>query len=461
MSSHLRVAVEGCGHGELHTIYSSVRLAAQAKGWDGVDLVIIGGDFQACRNNHDMNWLAVPPKYRAIHDFHEYYSGKRVAPYLTIFIGGNHEASNYLQELFYGGWVAPNIYYMGAANVLNVSGVRIAGLSGIWKGYDYRKPHYNISSVRSEDMKQLFHQREIDVRRLMLLRTQIDVGLSHDWPRGVESLGDLNSLLKRKKHFRDDIDKNQLGSPAGRYLLDRLKPCFWFSAHLHTKYAAIIEHQEQAVSSEQRPPTPSNPDEIDIDDEDQPTPALNLDQLDSGHDGTTNTARSMEADGVPEEAVSTPSFPKHTPITNRRTYFLALDKCLPRHDFLQLLEIPRSCSVPDTETIQLYYDPEWLAITRVFAADVEHQNLQKVGHQKAPEDRGREHYERLIDKERKWVDEELVSKGKLAVPSNFAIVAPIYDKNIRAKNQHDKPSLQPSPQTDSFCRMLGIRSPLE
>ena len=42
-----------------------------------------------------------------------YYSGEKKAPYLTVFIGGNHEASNYLQELPYGGWVAPNIYYMG------------------------------------------------------------------------------------------------------------------------------------------------------------------------------------------------------------------------------------------------------------------------------------------------------------------------------------------------------------
>jgi len=42
-----------------------------------------------------------------------YYSGEKVAPVLTVFIGGNHEASNYLQELPYGGWVAPKIYYMG------------------------------------------------------------------------------------------------------------------------------------------------------------------------------------------------------------------------------------------------------------------------------------------------------------------------------------------------------------
>lgn len=42
-----------------------------------------------------------------------YYSGEKKAPVLTIFIGGNHEASNHLQELPYGGWVAPNIYFLG------------------------------------------------------------------------------------------------------------------------------------------------------------------------------------------------------------------------------------------------------------------------------------------------------------------------------------------------------------
>lgn len=52
-----------------------------------------------------------------------YYSGEKTAPILTIFIGGNHEASNYLQELSYGGWVAPNIYYMGYASVINIAGL--------------------------------------------------------------------------------------------------------------------------------------------------------------------------------------------------------------------------------------------------------------------------------------------------------------------------------------------------
>lgn len=56
---------------------------------------------------------------------------------LTLFIGGNHEASGFLQELPYGGWVAPNIYYMGHASVVQYAGLRIGGLSGIYKYNDF------------------------------------------------------------------------------------------------------------------------------------------------------------------------------------------------------------------------------------------------------------------------------------------------------------------------------------
>ena len=42
-------------------------------------------------------------KFKEIGSFWKYYSGQEKAPLLTIFIGGNHEASNFLQELPYGG----------------------------------------------------------------------------------------------------------------------------------------------------------------------------------------------------------------------------------------------------------------------------------------------------------------------------------------------------------------------
>ena len=53
-------------------------------------------------------------------------------------VGGNHEAANHLWELYYGGWVAKNIFYMGHAGVINFGGTRIGGLSGIYNGKHYR-----------------------------------------------------------------------------------------------------------------------------------------------------------------------------------------------------------------------------------------------------------------------------------------------------------------------------------
>lgn len=86
-----------------------------------VDLLLICGDFQAVRNEDDLACMACPAKYRHMNTFYKYYSGEKIAPVLTVFIGGNHEASNYLQELPFGGLVAPKIYYMGYAGSYFVS----------------------------------------------------------------------------------------------------------------------------------------------------------------------------------------------------------------------------------------------------------------------------------------------------------------------------------------------------
>lgn len=244
----LRIAVEGCGHGTLDSIYASTEKASKERGWHGVDLLIICGDFQACRNQQDLNMTAMPERFRKMADFHQYYYGQKTAPYLTIFVGGNHEASNHLFELYYGGWVAPNIYYMGAANVLRFGPLKIAAMSGIWKGADYRKPHFERLPYNEGTMRSIYHVRELDVRKLLSYRSQIDIGISHDWPQGIEWHGDHRRLFTQRSKWAEDAKTGKLGNKAATMVMDRLRPPYWFSGHMHWKYTAVKKYSKEALT---------------------------------------------------------------------------------------------------------------------------------------------------------------------------------------------------------------------
>ncbi len=222
--------------------------------------------------------MSCPVKYREIGDFHAYYSGTTKAPYLTIFIGGNHEASSHLWELYYGGWVAPNIYYMGAANVICLGGVRIAGMSGIWKGYNYNKPHYERLPYSQDDIKSIYHVREIDIRKLLQLRTQVDICISHDWPRAIENHGNAAALFRIKPDFEQESRDGTLGNQAATYVMDRLRPRYWFSAHMHCKFASTRTYDDATTPKETAvPPTVVN--DRKVDESNNVVVSLNADEI--------------------------------------------------------------------------------------------------------------------------------------------------------------------------------------
>ncbi|OAA43762.1 lariat debranching enzyme [Metarhizium rileyi] len=474
----VRIAVEGCGHGTLNAIYAAVAKSCKVRGWDGVDMLIIGGDFQSVRNAADLSIMSCPVKYRHLGDFPEYYAGTRTAPYLTIFVGGNHEASSHLWELFYGGWVAPNIYYMGAANVLRFGPVRIAGMSGIWKGFDYRKSHHERLPFSGDDVKSFYHVREIDVRKLLLLRTQVDIGVSHDWPRYIENHGDAAWLFRKKPDFLRDSQDGRLGSTAAEYVMNRLRPPYWFSAHMHIKFAALKKYQDDppdaspagVIEDKAAEPRPEvNPDEIDLDIDDdenssgQPTAATDVPESEQAN--ANQVSEDLRAQLPPSFAKPqprekrTPGQPVPPGITNKEVRFLALDKCLPGRHFLQLCNITPHDSadlktyppLPSRPRYHLQYDPEWLAITRVF-----HNNV-TIGDKSAqpPPDLGEEHYLPLIEAERAWVEENIVSKGRLAVPENFVVTAPPHVAGT-PEIVDEQPEEYTNPQTTAFCQLLKL-----
>lgn len=178
--------------------------------------------------------------------------GLRSAPVMTIFIGGNHEASNYLHSLYYGGFVAPNIYFLGFAGSIWYGGIRIAGLSGIYNSQHYRLGHFEKPPYDQDMIRSIYHIRELEIYRLAHLcnsASPIDVFLSHDWPQGIWDFGDKQQLFRMKRFLKEDIDNGKLGGPPLMQLLHILKPDFWCAAHFHVKFAALVPHKLSVVAA--------------------------------------------------------------------------------------------------------------------------------------------------------------------------------------------------------------------
>lgn len=236
----INIAFVGCTHGELDTIYSTIANIERSRGIR-VELLLCCGDFEAVRNAFDLSCLAGPSKYHHYKDFYKYYNGEVAAPILTIFVGGNHEAANHLRELYYGGWAAPNIYFLGYSGVVNYGGLRIGGFSGIYKRYDFFKGHYEVPPYSGDTVRSAFHVREYELYKLSLLRKPLDVILSHDWP-DVTSYGDVEKLCAGHPHWKEEIEKGELGCHLYTKLLKSLKPSYWLSGHMHCRFDATVQH---------------------------------------------------------------------------------------------------------------------------------------------------------------------------------------------------------------------------
>ena len=283
---------------------------------------------------------------------------------------------------FYGGWVAPNIYYLGSSNNLTYKSISLAGLSGIYKRYHYNQGHHERLPYTEDTKRSIYHIREFEVHKLSLI-TSPTVFMSHDWPTGIHKYGDAEGLLRRKRHFRDDIERGELGSWPAEMLLRRLKPWYWFSAHLHVKFAAFVDHddlgeggsgqdssgQVSGLGDSGHVDAEDDEGEIvleDSDDEDQEKPVSPGKRTLSHSAASESSSKRLKQSSESDLNQSTEVIPQKedTPKTGRTTRFLALDKCLPHRDFLQILDIDPDPTVPYSD--HLSYSPEWLAITRTF-----------------------------------------------------------------------------------------------
>jgi hypothetical protein len=67
----LRIAVQGCAHGELDAIYSTIAEMERTQRRK-IDLLLCCGDFQSVRFKSDLECMAVPVKFRKLGTFYRY-----------------------------------------------------------------------------------------------------------------------------------------------------------------------------------------------------------------------------------------------------------------------------------------------------------------------------------------------------------------------------------------------------
>ena len=159
------------------------------------------------------------------------------------------------KELPFGGWLCTNIYYLGHCGVVDITDnlgkvvLSVGGLSGIYKPRDYLRGRFERPPYNDNAMRSVYHVRNIDNLRLKSMPPEsIDVMLSHDWPRGITDYGNVKQLLRFKKHFQEDIERNELGSQPAMEILETLLPTYWFAGHLHCKFAAIYKEKTKFLA---------------------------------------------------------------------------------------------------------------------------------------------------------------------------------------------------------------------
>jgi lariat debranching enzyme len=297
----------------------------------------------------------------------------------------------------------------------------------------------------------------------------IDIMMSHDWPRGIAYHGDLPRLLQRKPFFRRDIETGELGSPANEELLNTLRPRYWFAAHLHVKFDALVRHNNSVAKNTGNGVIPVEQSSVD-------TNEIEGNRIFKQMiDSTANSEATTEFVGLESNNGICPSSSNVETLTEQMTRFLSLDKCLPKRRHIQITHLEPSSSevVVECNNVEpavsplsekgvcdkawLEYDATWLAILRrthgwtnptrnVVVTDGHDKPITKA------------EIDDVVERVRQKNGDECTNFGMspLAIPQNFVMTVPPFDPSLGMRSSGTPPRMMGNPQTDIFMDILGL-----
>ncbi len=220
-----KIVVFGDAHGKQNELYARAQEL-------GADTILQVGDFETIRKEEDLKFFPAPPRFRKVKDFKDFYQRGSV-PIKTFFIGGNHEAFNVLEPFPNGGQILENLYYLGRVGVVEIDGLKIGGISGIYSGKKFhgqRKPELNSSDRRYFTLED-FHK---------IADMKLDVLLMHDW-------------IFRSKFGDDGEITVESSRPEIEECIRKASPRYVFCGHVHYSYRHVLEGSQVVCLSELEP----------------------------------------------------------------------------------------------------------------------------------------------------------------------------------------------------------------
>lgn len=230
-------AAVGDVHGHFGALVRLLQVAERKLGI-ALEFVLQVGDLEPVRDETDLATVAAPEKYRHMGDFPDVLAGCLALPWPLHFIGGNHEPHGFLEGMTEGGEVASHCHYLGRVFAGPLHGLHVAGLSGIHSARWHDQPRPVFAARSTEALKRWTYFNQPDVDRLAdkYRGRPVDILLLHDWPRGIVTSANLESLRRRNPR----IAVETVGNEAGAVLVEALRPRLVLCGHMHLPLSAEL-----------------------------------------------------------------------------------------------------------------------------------------------------------------------------------------------------------------------------
>ncbi len=239
--SNLREDIYFAAVGDVHgDIYMMLNLLKKWKFQTGKSLSFIlqVGDFEPHRHQKDLTTMDSPSKYKKLGDFPDFYRGQAKLSYPVYFIGGNHEPHGFLELYPNGGKISDNCYYFGRVGAIDLAGLKIVGLSGIYKENLFElttRPPLKEISTTSNSIYIGFIESDI-IQALEYERA--DILVLHEWPANITAAEDLERFLEYQN----------IGNEYASLLIEALQPKLVLCGHMHQNYRNTISLPSEAES---------------------------------------------------------------------------------------------------------------------------------------------------------------------------------------------------------------------